>query len=396
MPSSSTRVLHPGEKLTPSPSLLNGYTQTPTRASSQDALEVTPSPDEFPVNITETVTQLPESQTIILPGTIYAFQGELYGSILPKNQLQEVEYLYDRNKQIRYPKFVEYASFAQGADLMAYGTFDDNKVEIWVTDLKLTTLLYHWSDEDQWLRNNESGFIKYMQWGPKNSSLFVYSIEGFVGINLVRKTSHQLTGRCNWAGKSPKTGQWAVWCPISSQIDGSYFVFEGDGSQWTTSELPTVLANEALDFSFSPDAQKVVLADISGNLWVKDINSMEKKLGISYVEPVSDIYMRPLKWSDDGNRLLVFASNVNGQCPIDSTNLPPCWMLYDPKSGELLWPKRDQSITLSDDAELSPDGKWIVMSIMNIPARYIRLISVETGQYFYIAGWEATGLRWSD
>jgi len=344
------------------------------------------------------LTPLPSSvdSSIVPGGTLYVFEQYIYGTLKPSGILQEVSVTVPENRDILPPSWSEDAEFAQIQDRLAYIHNKDGKVDLWVTDLKLSYIYLHWVDEQDLMNLQSSGSSVKVKWGPGDNTVFIENNDSFLIISLIDKKPNLLKGKCKWIGVSPKSGEWALWCPMRNEVRDTYVVVEQDGNHWPTPDLPQNQPHSIIDYAFSPDRNRAVFADENGELSIDSLNGEYKKIeDVFYAEPTRDTFMNVIKWAGGSQRLLIYGQNKEKNlCPVNNTIESPCWVIIDPHEGTILWPGVDQSIPSNSDAELSPDGLWLVMSIYQPPDRSVLLISTQTGQMIKISSWILDGVRW--
>lgn len=299
-----------------------------------------------------------------------------------------------------------YLEFAHFADQMAYWTADDPG-QLWVSDLTLKQVRRIFTDTQRVYLNYPSGHVGYPNeeikqiWSQGDKHLII-EVPSNQHLNLIyhleSKQLETFPYTCNSVALSPKSGLLATWCV--SEDDQSFKIIERDGQIWKGKEAPS---NEIVQritqgqqtwewsadgeyiiyYDMTDDEMRLVISDVRGNPLIKILPysacwlKPELCHGVRSTKPPS----KPLQWSQDGTRLIVWGSgNENRPCQLApsqnfSVEQLSCWQVIDSKTGVVLWTTVDsiplfitnmitpESISPRDflNPAVSPDGRFLVI-----------------------------------
>jgi hypothetical protein len=381
------------------PTLINNTTQPVSTQGSgvnQNGTEaaLTPSPIPSrtivtPLTATPTQTAEPIATPFLyqemtypeIPGEIYLWGQPFYASLDPRYYLHLFPVVISpEGDNLPSPGRAEALVFSNYSQQVAYlHELEDKTLQLWLAGLDMQELTLLWTDTTGIFRDRYIYYDYRMQWGPNDGSIFLAIPQENSGkiefTRVVYTLSDQITttlsDACTAIGKSPQTNQMAVWCPIENQGISSYVVIETNGTQWVSDALPTQRRITALDWTFSPDADRILYATEQGTLAIVDSSGSILQLPVTATGYSEGFFRRQLKWSRDGERVLVYGYGAGlAQCSLEAEI--PCWLVFNATTGELVW--KDEHFSHSD-ATFSPDGNWVACFYAPVP---------NTGYYFLL------------
>lgn len=352
---------------------------TPSAVTTWPIVRSTPTPTQFASHTpTLTITQslAGDGESTDPTGRIYVWDPPVYGYLNPSDDIGFIHALSPDNGQ-RGPGEAESLAFSNYSGQIAYLIeSDQDNFVLWVADLDLQQTASLWIDSENWLGISSVYDIVQMRWGPGDQSIFLETDKDenvkdeYYGIlySLKEHSAVRLSSRCNSIIFSPASENLALGCHSISGETQASFILEQDGSIEPVSDLPAGLNETVKDWAFAPDGSQAVLATDDDELKILNINGEQMEIPIGYKPPRSDIVMRVLQWSRNGDRLLIFGDAPNANvCPAGSVPNSPCWMVLSSQTTDIIW---HADVIADFGASVSPDGKWVVLFCMDLPVRY--------------------------
>jgi hypothetical protein len=392
-------IIVSGCRVNASPTLINNITQPVSTLESginQNGSRTTLTPSPIPSHTiitrpTETSTQTPqiiatpslyqEMTNPEIPGEIYVWGPPFYTSLDPRYSFHLLPVVVSPGgDNLPSPGDAKGLVFSNYSQQVAYiHELEDKTLELWMAGLDLQEIALLWTDNSGVFRDRGIGYDYRMHWGPNDQSIFIGIQKDSSGTieytRVVYTLSDQiattLSDSCIEIGKSPQTNQMAVWCPIENQGTSRYVVIETNGTQWVSDTLPIPSRITALDWTFSPDFNRILYVTDQDTLAIVDSSGSFLELPVMSTEYSEGFFRRQLQWSRDGERVLVYGYGIGAaQCNLEVEI--PCWLVFNAMTGELLW--KDEYFSISD-ATFSPDGNWIACFYAPVP---------RTGYYFLL------------
>lgn len=331
-------------------------------------------------------------------GKIYMNEELEYGVLEPVGVMQLNSHaVIPAQRSVPYPDVFQMA-FSYYSDQVAYAG-EAEVFELWAGDVGLVEVKNIWRDENNWLGYNSKTHHVRVRWGPGDQTLFLENDEKWVVVGVKSGKAYQIQAFCDLVGNSPKTGRWAIWCPVDQRDthEGNRFlVIEQNGDIWEQSINSLENLIKSQDWLLSPDGSRLLYVDLEGRLWIADRSDKHLGLPINFIynNPNSNSFipMRPLRWSLDGRKVLVYVTDTTGRnAPKDRIQ----WAVLDAISGKLVWSPQGEAKEAISDAAISPDGNWIVLFIKPIPMRYTLLVSLITGESYQISHYVSDMVHWA-
>jgi hypothetical protein len=386
------------ETVTPQRTMMSNSTIPETAVSATNAaIEPTVVKTLIPAS-SNTPNDIDDNYEDAIPGGfIYVFEEYVYGTLKPINKRQQITPIVPRNRENPPPWWAEDVDFAENENLLAYLLYDNSQLKLWVADLALNNVKLLWVDRNNIFQSKEKVQIK---WGPGDKSVFVASKSKTIVVSLLNQKTYNLKNLCKEIGISPKTNYWALVCPNDDTTNHN-LIIEQNGDIWSTLDTLQPPVVQVIDWAFSPNNFSVVFADSVSQVYIA---TRDKEIvpinGVKYSRPLSDTYMRVLQWAVDSKTMLVYGQSPDKRCPADPQVEISCWMIID-LAGKIKWPEVGYAGVAANhsDATLSPDGKWIALSILelpdnNPPDRYVAIISTLNNHLYKLSFWEVDGIRW--
>ncbi len=384
---------------TPTPASTSVPTKTP---SSTPTASSTASSTEF-----QTVQPRPTNELIAtnLAWKIYVWTKPLYGYLDPNQRYQEfITPLGGQYPREQTPETAVTVAFSNYTQQIAYMLeTPEHKLNLWLADLKFQSPASAWVDEDNLMGYSSVDDLLSIRWGPGDNFILLRNrpasgsnqdVHFWVIYAIKSSITTQLTGPCERIFISPQSNRFAVGCPID---ENGFMVLEQDGTQWNTTALPQNPIS-GKDWVFSPDGRRVLYANEADEIFVINEGGQQIQLVTGYQGGGAGLIMKTLQWSRDGSKLLIYGNNET-HCPFSTFagRTPPCWQVFDPDTGNLIWYASDASgIT----AAISPDGLWVVMfhaDYASVPiARWGAIYSTVNNSAAIIYNFVENALTWGD
>jgi hypothetical protein len=272
-------------------------------------------------------------------------------------------------------------AFAPYSPLVAYMTKTSKSADLWLADLNLERNEHVWRNDREWLEPITDPGDVNIKWGPSDSSLLVSSYlfeKHLVLYSLKTKRTIEASGACNQVAPLPDSSQLTVWCSFDQGAPSSYGFFALDGDIVLTNVKPDP-GIEVFEWSFAPGSNRLAYTPKQGNVTIAENRENKLEIPIRMLSDPGDFRNQPLlKWSENGDRLLVYGHNQE-HCPLrenaSSGNLEDkvCWLVINSETGEILWgPNQNAAefqevtgfpleISFSSCAGLSPNNDWLAL-----------------------------------
>lgn len=407
----------------PDPSIV--FDPTAEGVYSTETTVITPSPITPPDNrcddalYTENFDEQGEFMGSIYFWSPYPYP---YMSYNPNVGLISLQELNPVNDNIPGPSQGFAPSFSSDGQKIAYlATNRDGIVELWVADTNLCHIERIWEDTEHWLvdvSEYRMDFVANITWGPADNSLIIVSHVNLPHIAVYSLSSgevYEWSGECNQVTVN-ENSEWTTVCTFDDGEKFNYAILDTDGSIRLYDSIVDNSIN-AIDWAFSPDQHHIVYLAEDYSFYLADANGESILLPI-YWDGDSDSWygwgnnVKRIEWSQNGEYALVYGDESNNKyCPIGKNMVTgkqyksPCWFLIDAQSGEIeWWLKREiieerlswEGLDTDYEAAISPDNKWIAMSVMYTPIRYSFIVSIESDQFVEIGNFVATKIQWVD
>ncbi len=330
-----------------------------------------------------------------IPGRIYAFDGVAYGYIDPNGGLQSSVFpMGPKLDHIIGPTGNAISlALSDYSEQVAYITHDSKQVALWISDLNLSKVENRWIDSLGWIKYDPYDEIE-IQWKMIDQFLILKNRSSIVLLDVKGNLSARLSNKCDIVAISPISNHISVWCPLLDEIQ-RYIVLERDGSYWYSTSIPNKYF-VSLDWTFSPNGDRLLYASEQGNLAILNENFIKFDMPITYVPPTQDLTEHVLQWSQDGSLILVYGINQNNSICINLEGVKfACWLIINSTSGDVIWPNTTDQIFWDYGAALSPDDKWIVGFVLDAPRRYGYIVSIESGYKVQIFDWVLANISWA-
>jgi hypothetical protein len=279
---------------------------------------------------------------------------------------------------------------------------NDGIGELWISDIDLCNLEKVWVDTDGWVISSNIGLTPVtMIWGPSDNTVILSNnilINNIAIYRLENRDTYLINGECSKLLKVKEL--WSILCTNNeNNKPSSYYLINSAGITRTVSIPLGEIRSISEEWAISSDGKKVIYVTNKKEVVVEDINGNQVKLDVSIDEDSNAIlrariYSRIFHWSKDNQQILIYAKPKSEQyCPksistIDNSKKnQSCWILIDPSTGSFTWwLRRDLTQKIARDwdgmstkfqAALSPDGKRVILSIMNSSVRYLLISSVD-------------------
>lgn len=193
-----------------------------------------------------------------------------------------------------------------------------------------------------------------------------------------QKAAFEVTGSCDHVAPAPGSDRLTAWCEFQQGASARYGYFDPDGGIIFTDQAPENRI-EVQEWSFSKDGARIAFSPRQGGVTYVNRQGHTKTLPISMLGSGRDLWFQPfLQWSEDENRLLVFAHNPD-HCPLKDDPVEgglrqyEGWLVVSTETGEVVWGPNQRTdeiqevtgmspeITYSHCVRLSPNGEWLVL-----------------------------------
>lgn len=345
----------------------------------------------------------------ILPGTIYMWEIPPYLFGMDPNKSWFFFKIEPEDENVIGPNRGFSLSFPKYSDKVAYLVESGSgQIELWITDLKFKEASVVWRDTTDWLGDLSPTLLgnqDQIVWGPGDHSIFIYNFRNedrFILYSTKSKSEYYWTGKCDQIVRIGTASPLALGCTgdLGDGQTAAIVTIDGDIEFGDFSQF--IVDEEILDYAFSPDGKQVIYTTVSGEFLIAKSSETTVELSLSYGykerKPFdSDTFVDGMQWSSDGTRVLVFGnSTTSAACPLTSDgNALPCWMVIDSQSGEIIWRMKEfianeinsswDRLTAFYGAVLSPDNRWIVISLFDSPIEYLVLVSLTSDDVVVLA-----------
>jgi hypothetical protein len=295
-----------------------------------------------------------------------------------------------------------------------------DQLELIVADLFTCDARRVWTDEEGWLWDGElhGKWMHPIRWGPNDKFIIVSSYDqrpNYMIFDLEQEQAYLWQGECNLLLKSTQSSSLALGCVIADgdTEESQIGILEWDGSIWWSSEPIEKNYERVVDWAFSPDGDKVLLANEDLDVMIVDSQGGILSIPVIYNPPIwsNGEFRRGLKWSPDGTMILAYGHSSDDLCP-DLVPDPEknversCWLVFDSEAGTNIWmAKENVSLELDStwerlrfdfDADFSPDNNWLVMSLMDTPIRYFFVTEIRGETTIVLGNFASPIVNWRE
>ncbi|MBW8010455.1 MAG: hypothetical protein FVQ83_04320 [Chloroflexi bacterium] len=415
----ATSMLSPTTTSTPLPSPSSTHTKTPL--PTNPTIILTPTPVEDEVNYVVYVQD-------------FIFLGYLYLDLnigIP----EMVNYLDTPHSNLSDgdggPGEASYFEFSNTADKIAYW-IPSTPAKLWISDIAFENPVTIFTDiEGEYSINNDPYTRDVaLLWSADDNHLIIDFKEDNnqdLIYHVDTESIEEWNYDCVWVAFSQNSGGLATWC-VSSEDESEYAVIEWGGEIWSSEVEPEnilVSKQEAsrYNWGWSPDGQQVAYFDPNDSedyLYIASAEGIQAQIlkGAAYWH--SEVFQydsRLLEWSQDGNRLLVYARGTgNISCPEYSNFFGtgeiledvPCWQVIDLETLEVIWSVSDLINNLSnpeapyilnlsyDQAAISGDGQYLAISATTGGIRDLYTLNIDSKEIISYAPYAPFALGWGE
>lgn len=443
----------------------SGYTSTPISETTQIVTQTLTLTEDQPVNtpteitLTKTATftiepsstaaQEKPTQTITLPPQptidyIYVphydwYQFSWMVGYLTRQFPIGVEVIsgYSPNTNELSPGCADILSFANFADKITYWVpileEEEWKGHLMIADMRYTQSKEIYKDQENLYDHVLSSNLRLL-WTPDDMHIIIdasYSGLPSMIYHLEEDKLEPWSYICDSVAISPRSGSYATWC-ISIEGSDDFAVIEWGGTIWYSEDPPQeylIERNERVEspWAWSADGSQIAYFDdsaVEANLTVVDNDTKQAVvfpvsaywLSEHYIKDTPDtIYIfRPIKWSENGQSILVYAKgSEQSPCPDFESMFSEnpkveesaCWQVIDAHNGDPIWPTKDEPyeaafysqellrISLFIDAVITADGAFAAIEYID-PIAHILLVDLENGRGEEIQVLNTNTMRW--
>jgi WD40 repeat protein len=310
-------------------------------------------------------------------------------------------------------------AFASNSGRAVFVQLSD-QLELIVADLFTCDAWRVWTDEDGWLWDGKlhSKWMHPIRWGPNDKFLIVSSYDqrpNYVIFDLEKEQAYLWQGECNLIMKSTQSSSLALGCEIAvgDTEERQIGMLEWDGSIWWSSEPIEENYEQVVDWAFSPDGDKVLLANEDLDVMIVDSQGIYLRIPVVFDPPIwsNGEFRRGLKWSPDGTMILVYGQASDDLCPDlvpepDMNVERSCWLVFDSETGTNIWMAKEnvalelestwERLRFDFDADFSPDNKRLVMSLMDTPIRYFFVTEIRGETTIVLGNFAPPTVNWRE
>lgn len=380
--------------------------------TASPSLEVT---DTSKVTATTTITGIPASgKTPEIAPT--APNGQLYiwwdgfPAVYGELNLEDssFKFMQPASSAVVNPADSVALAFSNHSNQIAYLTLGDD-FDLHVADLELNDSVVNKVELPKWITAKiDMGEKIPMRWGPQDNTLLVINDEGgsdSIVYSIKENQMDYLADGCSTLVNIDSSLE--LWCELQNETDG-YLVLRGDGQLRRNSILPIDNSMPVKNVSFNNKGDKALVETSSGETIV--VMNTGDSVDIA-IKPVDGSWSLPqsLYWFADDSLALVYG--ISDLCPPFFNDIKgqyserPCWHVVNPKTGEIIWHPTEELASAIDStwdridgtdypAAISPDGKWLVLSLREGGLRYTLITSLKTSQTQVIGDFEPAAMIW--
>ncbi len=395
-------------------------TASPTAASTITPTTTIPPSATNAQSVVVSTDTVEENDDNIIPGIIYMWDFPPYLRVMDPNEPGLIFGITQEDENIIGPNSGFSLSFPKYSDKLAYLVESDSgQIELWITDLEFKHASVVWQDTTDWLGNLSLTMLANQDqivWGPGDNSIFIYSFlnkDRFVLYSTKSKNEYYWIGKCDQIVRIDAESPLALGCTgdLGDGQTAAIVSLDGDIEFGDFSQL--IIGEEILDYAFSPDGKQVIYTTVTGEFLISKSSEATLELSLSYGykerKPFdSDTFMDGMQWSSDGTKILVFGNSTTSEvCPLTSDGFElHCWMVIDAKSGEIIWRMKEfianeinsswDRLTAFYGAVLSPDARWVIISLLDSPIEYLVLVSLTSDDVVTLANYFPKSMFWTN
>ncbi len=387
-------------------------------ATPMNIPSATPAPDkpkteETPTNpiLTTTIPELSPTptpsatSTTIFNSGIFVWGKNLYGFLTPESeQLYQIDRISPKDSNVLGPASAISLVFSDYSNQVAYLTYQNELVELWVADLSLQNTQKIWSDDENLLGYSSSYDVIKLTWGPGEKFIFLENRSYIIVYNLQEQSYLQLSGPCDHVVVSPTVKVISLLCPLKDD-EAVYLVLGQDGNFLKTDTIPEGKVFIVTDWVFSSDGSRILVATPQNELLITDTEGVSLELPAEYTPPRWDVTQRVLQLSQDGSKIFVFGyDQTTNRCP---EIVLPCWLVLDAYTGKIIWYPNERTAEgfgasswdgygANWDATLSPDGDQVVLFIATEFSQFGIVSSIYTNEtHVLVVEFIPIAVKWS-
>ena len=370
-------------------------------------------------------TETPSSPNRSGPGRIYAWlYGATgyaqYGFINPiPSELASLSDLSPIDQNVPGPTAAVALAFSRTTDKVAYVTIADT-LEVWVSDLPLHNVNLAWTDEGNLFSSlsphpGDLFSMLELHWDANDQVVILTATGAYPPLLILNPTTfeaHVGQGECNRLSQAAGGQSWEIWCLVETSTGSSSVVLRDSGAL-STGEAPPSAAINVVDWVFSPAGGEIAFVADDLQLRIGRIDGSVVDLPVVYA-PANMGYpkRRGIQWDKVGEHILAYGfPQIASLCPrgVDLVSgeplQRPCWLLVSATSREVVWWPTEsiaqsvgrtwENLHSTSDGTISPDGKWVFLSLLGPPFRFAVVTSSSGATTFQVHAWDIDLVTWA-